>query len=255
MGVKNSTVRRYETFEAFSYVEQYDENTGMRDWVIDLSIPPFTVVQEMENICRFDPYVMCRVSFDNKKWIAFYSSCGSLAKCRAFAFGVMAFETTTRKEYSQTLRLVQLARTRECLVCAEYEREHNLPWGNIADDKEAFEEMLGQMGVTMSQGSGSRSSAPGSTTAGPIVFDSPVDAHLYPAKKPDVGIVTKISCAITGKPLPGQDRMGNSASFTVQSHTKAKKSGNKKAFDKDEQLHRDFEALFTLANLGTGRKS
>jgi hypothetical protein len=237
------------------YAEQYDENTGTRDWVIDLSIPPFTVVQEMENICRFDPYVMCRVAFDNKKWIAFYSAGGNLAKCRAFAFSVMAFETQTRKEYAQNLRLVQLARTRECLVCAEYEREHNLPWANIADDKEAFDEMLGQMGVTLAgQASGSRAASNmgklNGGSQGPVTFDPPIDMEKNVKKQQDVGMVTKMSCYLTGKPLPGQNRMGNADAFAAQNNVRPKKRGKNKLYDKDEQLHRDFEALFTLANLG-----
>ena len=41
-------------------------------------IAPFREHREMER-----SQVMCRVAFDNKKWIAFYSAGGNLAKCRA----------------------------------------------------------------------------------------------------------------------------------------------------------------------------
>merc|ERR1719428_943400 len=176
---------KLEIYEAFGYDEVEDEGTGTKEWVINLLEPTFLVRQELENLCRFDPYIMCRVKFKNKKWVAFYSDCGNVAKSRAFAFALIAFETAQADQRDKqtvnssrrtseagalqksakkqthhaapptNMRMIQLARTRECLVCAEYDREHSLPWQTLADDKDAFEERLAQM-VAMQQASSSR---------------------------------------------------------------------------------------------------
>merc|ERR1719247_3042198 len=148
---------KLEAYEAFAYDEVDDDASGAKEWVINLLEPTFKVDQELENLCRFDPYIMCRVRFKGKKWVAFYSDCGNLAKSRAFAFALIAFETaqadqrdkqslnasrrdskassaqggamgkSTESKKSQAqklgqLKMIQLARTRECFVCAEYDR-------------------------------------------------------------------------------------------------------------------------------------
>merc|ERR1719217_2036932 len=84
---------KLETYEAFSYDEVEDETKGSKEWVINLLEPTFNVYQELENLCRFDPYIICRVRFKGRKWVAFYSDCGNVMKSRAFAFSLIAFET------------------------------------------------------------------------------------------------------------------------------------------------------------------
>merc|ERR1719506_214876 len=84
---------KLEAYEAFAYDEVDDDASGAKEWVINLLEPTFMVQQELENLCRFDPYIMCRVRFKGKKWVAFYSDCGNVTKSRAFSMALIAFET------------------------------------------------------------------------------------------------------------------------------------------------------------------
>lgn len=271
-----------ETYEAFSYDEVEDEATGAKEWVINLLEPPFIVNQELENLCRFDPYIMCRVLFQGKKWIAFYSDCGNVTKSRAFSFALIAFETQQadqrekmsqmRRESSVTtasmkskasqspkgnpplqLKLIQLVRTRECLVCAEFEREHNLPWAALADDKDAFEERLAQM-VAMQQASARPgSSARASSGRGPersIAFDAPIDSMASDGRKkaPVFGCTARLLARLSGTRLPHQNRMGDPY-FIMSQQARPVRRQKTKLYDKEEQTQRDFDALYKLANL------
>ena len=47
---------KHEKYEAFLYVEQYDENTGTREWEIDITRPPLTLYRDTHNMCKFKPY-------------------------------------------------------------------------------------------------------------------------------------------------------------------------------------------------------
>jgi hypothetical protein len=278
---------KLEIYEAFGYDEVEDEGTGTKEWVINLLEPTFLVRQELENLCRFDPYIMCRVKFKNKKWVAFYSDCGNVAKSRAFAFALIAFETAQADQREKisirrgsdtmsgggvaTLRsaattqstartkfekdklpgkwtMIQLARTRECLVCAEYEREHALPWAALADDKEAFEERLAAM-VAMQQAS-ARPGARGSAGRGAersITFDAPVDSLGAAAKRKPPGCTSKLMARLMGNRLPHQNRMGD-PDFIMSKQARPVRRPKTKLYDKDEQTQRDFDALYKLAN-------
>jgi hypothetical protein len=272
---------KLETYEAFAYDEVEDDASGAKEWVINLLEPTFPVHQELENLCRFDPYIMCRIHFKEKKWVAFYSDCGNVAKSRAFAFALIAFETAQAdqrdKQSTNTsrrtsdagalqksakkpahaapptnMRMIQLARTRECLVCAEYDREHSLPWQTLADDKDAFEERLAQM-VAMQQASSSRPG--GSARAGTgrgneraITFDPPVDCTGAHVKKPKpVGCAAKFIARISGTRIPHENRMGD-PDFIMSQQARPIRRGKTKLYDKEEQTQRDFDALYKLAN-------
>merc|ERR1719379_1828808 len=158
-------------------------------------------------------------------------------------------KTTTR---IGQLKMIQLARTRECLVCAEYEREHMLPWATLADDKDAFEERLAQM-VAMQQASarpgasrGGGGGPPGRGAERSVAFDAPIDSTSI-AKKPQPGCTTKLLARLSGTRLPHENRMGD-PQFIMSQQPRPQNRPKTKLYDKDEQTQRDFDALYKLAN-------